>query len=120
MKKTILTLALLATIHGAGITASRAADAPAVSASAIHIIQTNAADARANAKIYQWKRVNREVDRLVAAARGVQKALGSDSKADTLKQAVTELRHARLDRDVDRVVDAADKLLALCQELNAK
>jgi hypothetical protein len=89
---------------------------PAVKES-LHRIEENARDARENAAIYQWKRVNFEVDRIVSAEKAVEKALGGKG-VNTLHDAVSALRKARLDRNADAVKSSADSVMAAVEALN--
>lgn len=79
---------------------------------ALHRIEENAGDAGKNAAIYQWTRVNHEVDRVASAERYVEKALKSHSDRQdllaALQRAVSDLRKGRLNHDVDRI-EAASK-----------
>lgn len=90
----------------------------------LNTIRVNAKDASDNAGIYQWMRVNREVDRIVADARKVEKVLISDAaSADALKalqKSVRELRSARLAHDVNRIQAAAHQVADACDSLLAK
>ena len=96
---------------------------PTVIDRAVRRIEENARAVKHNASIYQWERVDDEVDRIVAAERKVHKALSGDASkrdlADTLGRTVHDLRKARLDRDADRSVQASEKLTALIPDLLA-
>lgn len=123
MKKLILSLALIATVQGAVVPALAVSkkDANNYPVRAIRTIKENSDAVQHNAAIYQWERVNLEVDRIAAAARPVRKALEGDSankdSLATFNAAVTEVRHARLAHEVDRLVDAAQKLSSLAEGL---
>src|SRR5437868_4641902 len=126
MKKIVLACVLLLATGCMALAAGKgqSADKAARPIKALQAIQSNAQEARRNAAIYQWKRVNREVDRIVADERKVQSALASDSsltkQAEALHKAVSDLRSARLDHDVDRIAAATEKLSAVTAELLAK
>src|SRR5438132_1295536 len=97
MKKAMMTFALLMSLSGGHIGAghAQAGSGTAPSNPVLRAIRQNAADASENAAIYQWKRVNREVDRIVVDARRAAKAFAADaSKADqveALRKAVRDL-----------------------------
>ncbi len=97
-------------------TLSLAQPKPAASTAALRRIQANATWLRHDASIYQWERVDNEVDRIVAAARSLQKGLGSGDAA-TLSEAVHALRSAGLSRDVAGLSSAAEKLSSLSSDL---
>lgn len=90
----------------------------------LQTIQTNAKEVQRNAAIFQWTRVNREVDRIVADEKKLHKTMVSHtelkSQCDAIKQTVSSLRSARLKRDSERAADAAKKLVALTTELLKK
>jgi hypothetical protein len=90
----------------------------------LHSIKENSEAAQQNAHIYQWARVNREVDRVVAAASKLEKALSANSnlakQASELGEAVRALRSGRLAHDPERIAGAAQKLSALCDDLLKK
>lgn len=87
-------------------------------AAALRAIRANAAEASENAAIYQWMRVNREVDRVVSDAHKVEKALSAESaQLASLQQAVRALRSARLAHDVARIQEAAQQVTASCDAL---
>lgn len=77
----------------------------------LRVIQGNADAARANAGIYQWKRVNLEVDRIVAAEHALEAAGTADA---ALRAAVLSLRSARQAHDPDATVHAAGTVSAFC------
>ena len=83
------------------------------SAKLVRDIQENAAATASNATIYQWKRVNLEVDRIVADFR----KLPTIQQSEELKQTVQELRSARTNRNRDHVVAAAQRLSTLVSHL---
>ena len=113
MNKFIL-LATLLTAGGLALISSPAQAAhPAAALRALH---ANAVEAGENAGIYQWARVNREVDRIVADAGGVEKALGAES-AQALQKAVRELRAGRLNHDAARTREAARQVAELAELL---
>jgi hypothetical protein len=89
--------------------------APTLSpAPTLRAIQGNADAARANARISQWKRVNLEVDRIVAD----EHALESEGSADAaLRTAVLALRSARQDHNSAATMHAASEVSALCASL---
>jgi hypothetical protein len=116
MNRAQITFAL-ALCLGAGVT--RGIQAQPSNASglrgSLHRIEANARAARDNAAIYQWKRVNYEVDRIVAAEHAVEKVLASDAgqkeRVAALHEAVGELRKARLNHDVDQIKVSTDRVL---------
>lgn len=126
MKKMVCLLALLINLSYAS--ASLAHGGPAAKAArplaAIRAMHANAEEASSNAGIYQWMRVNREVDRIVADMRKVDKALASDAASatsvKTLQQSVRELRSARLAHDVNRIQAAAHQIADTCDSLLAQ
>ncbi len=126
MKKIILACVLLMVTGCMALAAGKGqgADKSALPIRALQAIQTNARDAGRNAAIYQWKRVNLEVDRIVSDEHKVQRALAADSalasQAEALHAAVSDLRSARLNHDVDRIVAATAKLSAVTTDLLAK
>lgn len=79
----------------------------------VRVIRENAELVDHNAGIYQWKRVNLEVDRIVAAAKEVQKHsdAGMTAKATVLTQMVSELRAARLHRRIDALQDISRRII---------
>ncbi|MGI4788175.1 MAG: hypothetical protein ACRYFS_04925 [Janthinobacterium lividum] len=83
----------------------------------IRTIQTNAEAAHANAANYQWRRVNLEVDRIVAAEHSLEETLANDpvpAPAEALRRAVLDLRSARLAHDPNRTQAAADQVTTQC------
>lgn len=87
---------------------------PSPSIPTLRAIQGNADAARANARIYQWKRVNVEVDRIVAD----EHALESVGVADaSLRTAVLALRSARQDHNSAATMHAASEVSDLCASL---
>lgn len=123
MKTLFLSLSLVALIAAAPLSSAhaQAAAKSALPVAALRSIRENAEAAQQNANIYQWARVNREVDRVVADARKVQKALSADSalakQGQEFADAVSALRSARLAHSPERIAAAADKLAALCESL---
>ena len=83
-------------------------------APALYVIQGNADAARINARNYQWKRVNVEVDRIAAAEHALE-AMGTDDAS--LRAAVLSLRSARQAHDSEATVQAAAAVSALCTSL---
>jgi len=77
----------------------------------LRVIQGNADAARVNAGIYQWKRVNVEVDRIAAAEHALEAAGTADA---VLRTAVLSLRSARQAHDSDATIRAATAVSALC------
>lgn len=81
----------------------------------------NAAAASRNAEIYQWVRVNHEVDRVVAGEHRLAQLLPANKSASATAQAlpiaVQELRAARLARDPARTRIAAKHVIEACQPL---
>jgi hypothetical protein len=87
----------------------------------LRALRQNAMDAADNASIYQWKRVNREVDRITADAHKLS-TLSSPSvtqQSQDLQQAVRDLRSARLRHRVEQIVEAAHRLVSLSDVLLA-
>ncbi len=82
----------------------------------VHTILDNATEVKHNASIYQWVRVNREVDRIVAAEGKLMKSLDAKNAA-SLKDAVKSLRSARLAHDSDKCVDAASSLVTIMNSI---
>lgn len=76
-------------------------------------IRENALEAKHNAGIYQWQRVNREVDRIVADARRLEK-LSKENENKEWKEALQSLRAARLHHNSQGLIEAADRLVSLC------
>ena len=89
--------------------------APAMPTATLRVIEGNADAARANAHIYQWKRVNVEVDRIVAEEHALESAGTADA---SLRSAVLSLRSARQAHDSDATVRAAAAVSALCRSLS--
>jgi len=110
-----------AMVLGGAVTVSGAAEKTSVVLNAVHRIEENAAAVKHDASIYQWERVDDEVDRIVAAERKVHKALtrgaSTQDLADTLGHDVHDLRSARMARDVKRAVQTSEKLTALIPKL---
>lgn len=123
MKQPLLTLAVVVTFSAATLSAVRAEQAAPKSlpVPALQAITRNARAAEEDARIYQWARVNREVDRIAADANKVEKALVSDpafaKRLAAFQQAVSALRSARLAHDVDRLQDSARQLLSTAADL---
>jgi hypothetical protein len=123
MKKWMLvvTLGLTLVVGSAGLSQAQTQNRPGLPLRAVRTIEENARAVKHNASIYQWDRVNWEVDRMVAAHRQLHKALGADkSRAEQtkiLEQHIRELRSARLARDVDRLVAVAQKLATVADLL---
>ncbi|HLK59297.1 MAG TPA: hypothetical protein VKU00_22245 [Chthonomonadaceae bacterium] len=119
MKQLLSLIALALVIPTVGF--AQSTPKTAIPQKAVHTIQVNADAVVHNAHIYQWERVNLEVDRIVAAEKQVQKALTSDSthaaEAKELSQTVKELRSARLNRDVDRLEKVGAELSKLADKL---
>ncbi len=117
MKKTIsVCLAfLLGGFVAMGASGQAAKSVPSVAA--LRSIRVNAEDAGKNAAIYQWMRVNREVDRVVASERTVTKASASNASVQSLQSAVRALRTARLAHDVAGIQQAAQQVVAACDAL---
>lgn len=81
----------------------------------IRTIQINAAAAHDNAGIYQWRRVNLEVERIAASEHALeQSSAATAAPAQALRQAVLELRSAWFDHDKARTQAAADQITAQC------
>jgi len=83
----------------------------APSAKMLTSIRDNAMDAKHNAHIAQWQRVNREVDRIVASTRKLSAVLPETPGFADLQQAVQELRVARTRHDDKRIQEASDHLI---------
>lgn len=85
----------------------------------LRALRQNAADAAENARIYQWKRVNREVDRIAADAHKVSSSPSADviRHGEALQRAVRDLRSARFHRDADAVVEASRRVISECDAL---
>lgn len=96
----------------------------AVPTAALRAIRENVQAVQHNAEIYQWMRVNLEVDRIIAAAHKVEKALVADTsqreQAEALGQAIRDLRSGRLNHNPDRIVAAAQKLATIIDVLDKK
>jgi hypothetical protein len=82
-------------------------------------MHVNCEAVRHDAAIYQWARVNRQVDRIVADHKRVQSGLAAD-KAAALQSAIDELRAARLARDPQRLNAAAQNVDKLVAELTKR
>jgi hypothetical protein len=80
----------------------------------LRVILGNADAARANAGIYQWKRVNVEVDRIAAAEHTLESAGAADA---ALRTAVLSLRSARQAHDSDATAHAATTVSTLCASM---
>jgi hypothetical protein len=114
-------IAALCGLIGGGASASLS-PCPAVPPDTLRAIRSNAAAAAVNARTRQWARVNRQVDRVVVAAREAHEALGGDdtdaacrARSAALASHVRVLRSARLARDARRVEEAARALSDWCQ-----
>src|SRR5579871_2453066 len=81
MKTNLLSLSLAALLFSAPLSAAHAQTTgkPSLPIKTLHAIQENVQAAQQNAHIYQWVRVNQEVDRVVADAHKVEKALAGNS-----------------------------------------
>ncbi len=80
-------------------------------------IQANAQAAKGNAAHYQWKRVNWEVDRIIAAEHQWEQTQTSEASAG-LRAAVLSLRTARASHDSLDAVKAAQEVSAQCALLD--
>ncbi len=109
MNRNLLGLALLATV---AFTAAR----PAAAASAkgaertVQILRENATAVSHSADIYQWDRVNTEVDRIVAAQKALHRQLAGAPQSSAIDSAIHDMRSARLNHDVDRLMATSDAL----------
>jgi len=126
MKTNLLSLSLAALLFSAPLSAAHAQTTgkPSLPIKTLHAIQENVQAAQQNAHIYQWVRVNQEVDRVVADAHKVEKALAGNSalaqQGTELSEAVKALRSARLANNVEGIAAAAQKLNAVCNTLLTK
>jgi hypothetical protein len=116
---TIFTLlsTLLATL--ALSTASIADTGTATQNYRLQQIAANAGAAGANAHIYQWRRVNLEVDRIDADEHALEIAgvAGDANQALMLRQAVLNLRSARQEHDTTAVQESAAQVITACESL---
>ena len=122
MKRTQIAFALILGLVAATTGSLQAQPAnPAAVRTALHRIEENAQAARDNATLYQWKRVNNEVDRLVAAEKSVEKALSAETaqkeSVTALQEAVRELRQGRLNHDVERIKASSERVLTIVDTL---
>lgn len=124
IRMTVLAIALASSLcplasHAAIVEGSAL---PERTVQSLRFIQANADVAGSNARDRQWRRVNREVDRIVARANSLATGGGaaaalSPEQAAALRDAVAALRSARAARDAERVRTAAEKLSSLCADL---
>jgi hypothetical protein len=88
---------------------------------ALNIIRSNAREASENAGVYQWVRVNREVDRIVARERALRREFGTTSEKaaafQALQQAITQLRSGRLNHNIEQIQQASEQIIAQCEAL---
>jgi hypothetical protein len=96
-----------------------ASNATGTQAYRLQQVAANANAAISNAHIYQWKRVNVEVNRIDADEHSLEVVgVGGDqSAASTLRQSVLSLRSARQSRDVVKIQTAAQQVIAACNGL---
>ena len=85
----------------------------------VRVIRENAELVDHNAGIYQWRRVNLEVDRIVAAARDVRKHSNAalTEKVTVLTRMVSELRDARLHRRSDTLQEISRQIIKHLENL---
>ena len=122
MKTIAGAFALLLIVSGMSVTAGHAqGHNPVENSTRLRAMRKNALDAAANAGIYQWKRVNREVDRIAADADKIaaQSPPVVMPEGRELQQATRELRSARLQRNPEHIVRAAQRIVSLCDALLA-
>ncbi len=97
--------------------------APSAIGPVVSAISSNAEAARANASIYQWVRVNREVDRMVAQQAALTNFNSTDNQVSavvsSIQTDIAALRNARLDHDVARIAAAAGLIIADCARLKS-
>ncbi len=129
MKAIISAFALLLLLNGMQVSAGHAPgrsqgdDAVRL----LRALRQNALDAGSNVGIYQWKRVNRETDRIAADARkfsalpapAMPPGQNAQQAMQDLQQAAHDLREARLQRDAVQMDEAAHRLAAACDTLLA-
>lgn len=127
MKRGILActgvLMLLGSVQMSSFAAEQGAKSSLPTA-AVRTLRENAQAVQQNASIYQWMRVNRETDRILAAGLKVEKALETEGtrkeQAEALKQAMDTLRSGRLNHDRDRITMAARKLQDIAESLSGQ
>jgi hypothetical protein len=82
-------------------------------------IAANASAASSNAHIYQWKRVNTEVDRIDTDEHALEVAgvTGDANLVSNLRQAVLNLRNGRQERNIDKIQAAAADVISAANGL---
>ena len=85
----------------------------------LHALKQNAVDVADNANLYQWKRINREVDHIAVDAQKLARlpVSATSPQSQGLQQTVRDLRSARLMHNAERINDAARRLVKLCDAL---
>ncbi len=104
-----------------GVQFSQAQSQTAFPVRAAHRLLDNVRYIKHDAQIYQFERVDDQVDRIVAAGRSLHKALDANparhAELAALDREITALRSAQWDRNVNGLEAAAEKLSALTTDL---
>jgi 23S rRNA G2445 N2-methylase RlmL len=113
----VLSIAIILASSLANLSGAQAAPKTNGTKVAISAIRENALAVQQNAAIYQWKRVNLEVDRIASVDIKIQATMGSDTDAIALNTAIHSLRKARLDHNSEAAVDAAKSVAEICNRM---
>jgi hypothetical protein len=108
----VLVLAAAIAVGSAGASAS-----PDGAAGAIRSIHSNAADIRANARIYQWRRMSANLARIVAAERNLNRCTSTSQaqpRVSKIDAAIHDLRAAWMAHDTGRIRRTAEILETVC------